>query len=122
MTIHLSSHGLFPCPICGEGLEVRQSKRAKPYVICNRDGVQMFVRTELGIEKFKALVAQAETRNIWGRLRDLENQYQRRCPECMKAFWASDSLLVTSWFDGSVVGYRCPEKDCGGIAKAGDGR
>ncbi len=107
---------LFPCPICGEGLAVLESKKKKPYVVCNACGVQMFVRTVPGIQKFEKLVADAETRNIWERLRKLGSQYQKKCPQCGKSFWVDHKLLKTSWFDGSAIGYLCPEPDCEGIA------
>jgi predicted RNA-binding Zn-ribbon protein involved in translation (DUF1610 family) len=107
----------FPCPVCGEGLDVRKAKRGKPYVVCNGCGVQMFVRVESGIRKFEKLVADAEANNIWERLRTLESQYRRKCPKCGRTFWARDDLIATSWFDGSFIGYECPEPDCDGIAK-----
>lgn len=108
---------LFPCPVCGEGLEVRESKKGKPYVVCNGCGVQMFVRTEPGIRRFEKLVAEAEARNIWARLNDLEQSYRKQCPKCGKRFWASTKLIKTSWFSGGFVGYKCPEDDCDGVAK-----
>lgn len=117
MKIALTPTHLFPCPLCGEGLDVRESKRGKPYVVCNRCGVQMFVRVASGIRKFEKLVADAEAANIWEKLRTLESKYQRKCPKCGKAFWTRDDLIATNWFDGSFVGYRCPEPDCDGITK-----
>ena len=47
----------FPCPICFEMLEVRYSKRSKPYLTCNDCGVQLFVRGKEGIKKFKNLIS-----------------------------------------------------------------
>ena len=108
---------LFPCPVCGEGLEVLQSKKGKPYVICNGCGVQMFVRTEPGIRRFEKLVAEAESRNIWARLNDLEQSYRKQCPKCGTKFWAIEELIKTNMFNGRFVGYRCPEEDCDGIVK-----
>jgi len=43
---------MFRCPICGELLSVKRSKRDKPYIVCNECGVQMFVRYKKGIDKF----------------------------------------------------------------------
>lgn len=108
---------LFPCPICGEGLDVRESKRGKPYVVCNRCGVQMFVRTQPGIEKFEKLIADAQADDIWERLRRLERRYQKRCPKCGREFWIREEIVATSWFDGTFTGYKCPEPDCDGVAK-----
>lgn len=77
----------------------------------------MSIRTQPGIRKFEKLVADAEADDIWERLRKLESQYRKKCPKCGKAFWAKDELIATSWFDGSFIGYECPEPDCDGIAK-----
>jgi hypothetical protein len=41
----------FPCPLCGAGLPIRTSKRAKPYCTCNLCGVQIFVRGKAGIAR-----------------------------------------------------------------------
>jgi len=108
---------LFPCPVCGDGLEVRESKKGKPYVICNGCGVQMFVRTEPGIRRFEKLVAEAESRNIWARLNDLEQSYRKQCPKCGTKFWTIEELIKINMFNGRFVGYRCPEEDCDGIVK-----
>ena len=108
---------LFPCPLCAEGLEIRESKKGKPYVVCYGCGVQIFVRTEPGIRRLSELVKNAEKRNIWDRLSKLEDRYKKKCPECSKRFWISEELIKTSWLDGRFVGYRCPEQDCGGIVE-----
>ena len=47
---------LIPCFLCGNGLRVKNSKRNKPYFICEPCGVQVFVRRESGILKLKALL------------------------------------------------------------------
>ena len=66
----------FPCPLCGQGLDVRQTKKKKPYVICDSCGVQLFVRSKAGMRSFEQLVSDAEQRNIWKRLDDLQARYQ----------------------------------------------
>jgi len=108
---------LFPCSLCGEGLEVKESKRGKPYVVCNGCGMQMFVRTQEGIRKLEELIGNAAEANIWGRLAELEERYRLQCPRCGKRFWVSTKLIKTSWFDGQFVGYTCPEENCDGVAK-----
>ncbi|HKF52287.1 MAG TPA: hypothetical protein VKB26_08235 [Candidatus Acidoferrales bacterium] len=109
--------GHFPCPVCGEGLDVRTNKRNKPYVVCNRCGVQLFIRVEAGIRRFHELVERADFQNIWERLAELEGRYKLQCPKCRKSFWVSPDLIATSWFDGRFIGYRCPEEGCDGAAK-----
>ena len=44
----------FPCPICGEKLDIRTDKKEKPYMVCEPCGVQVFVRNRRGIEKLAA--------------------------------------------------------------------
>jgi DNA-directed RNA polymerase subunit RPC12/RpoP len=105
----------FPCPLCGQGLDVRQTKKKKPYVICDPCGVQLFVRSKAGVHIFEQLVSEAEQRNIWKRLDDLQGQYRLKCPECGKEFWIVPDRLKTSWVDGKFEGYRCPERGCDGI-------
>lgn len=111
---------MFPCPICGEALQVRESKKGKPYVVCNSCGVQLFVRTAEGIRKFEQLVEAADSRNIWERIAELETRYRKACPECGKKFWVVPGLIKTSWFDGHLEGFKCPELDCDGMVKLED--
>ncbi|MGD1019616.1 MAG: hypothetical protein ABSA12_09880 [Verrucomicrobiia bacterium] len=47
---------LIPCFLCGNGLEVRTSKRRKPYFICDPCGVQVFIRREGGIARLDKLL------------------------------------------------------------------
>jgi transcription elongation factor Elf1 len=108
---------LFPCCVCGEAREVRTTKKGKPYLICDPCGVQMFVRVETGIRRFEQLVADADRNNIWKRLADLQQRYQFQCPRCGKKFWLTTELIKTSWVNGRLEGYRCPDSQCGGVAK-----
>lgn len=112
----------FPCPICGTGLDVRDSKKRKPYVVCDPCGVQMFVRSPSGIERFNGLVARGESGGAFDRLAEMERRYRQRCPKCGKKFWITPELLQTSWFDGELSGCRCPQKGCGGMAKLERGK
>ena len=43
---------LIPCFLCGNGLEIKMSKRDKPYLICDWCGVQTFIRGKRGIKAF----------------------------------------------------------------------
>jgi hypothetical protein len=110
----------FPCPVCLMPLDVRTSKRQKPYVICSPCGVQMFIRERAGIAAFENLVRQGHKENVLGRLSQLEQRYRRKCPECGKPFWASPDLLATKPFSGRVSGYRCPEENCRGVVPIGE--
>jgi len=106
---------LFPCPLCGKPLDVRATKKKKPYVICDPCGVQLFIRSKAGMRSFEQLVSDAEQRNVWKRLEDLQSRYQRKCPECGKSFWIVPDQIKTSWVDGNFEGYRCPERGCRGV-------
>jgi DNA-directed RNA polymerase subunit RPC12/RpoP len=105
----------FPCPVCLKPLDVRTSKRKKPYVICSPCGVQMFIRERAGIEAFEKLVEQSLKADVLTRIGQLERRYRLKCPECTKPFWASPELLGTNWLNTKVSGYRCPEKACRGV-------
>ena len=107
----------FPCPLCGQALDVRQTKKKKPYVICDPCGVQLFVRSRAGMESFERLMSDAERRNIWQRLEDLQGRYQRKCSKCGKRFWIVPGQIKTSWIDGKFEGYSCPERRCDGVAR-----
>jgi hypothetical protein len=45
----------FPCPLCGTGLQIRATKRDKPYMTCNICLVQIFVRGTVGISRLRDL-------------------------------------------------------------------
>lgn len=47
----------FPCPLCQKPLEIRTSKAGKPYLTCDEDGVQLFVRYQKGIDRLEELSA-----------------------------------------------------------------
>ncbi len=105
----------FPCPICGMALDVRASKKDKPYMVCDPCGVQLFVRGSHGIERLKQLVVRGEAGNALERLAEIERRYRKSCPKCRKSFWIIPELMKTSWFNGELTGYQCPTKDCEGV-------
>lgn len=88
----------FPCPVCLRPLDVRTSKRKKPYVICSPCGVQMFIRERAGIEAFEALVEQGRKDNVLARVAELERRCRLQCPQCGKSFWLSPELIITNTF------------------------
>ena len=109
----------FPCPICGEALEVRQSKKHKPYVVCDPCGVQMFVRGADGITRFNEQIKRHVSGGSFDQLAEMQKRYLKKCPRCGKRFWITPELLNTSWFDGKFVGYDCPNERCDGVVKEG---
>jgi transcription elongation factor Elf1 len=112
--------GWFPCPVCLKPLDVRTTKREKPYVICSPCGVQMFIRERAGIEAFGKLVEQGLKSDVLTRVGQLEQRYKLKCPACTRSFWANPELAGTNWFNGKVSGYRCPEKNCRGVVPTGE--
>ena len=116
----MSTQLMFPCPLCTIGLEVRESKKDKPYVVCDSCGVQLFVRLPHGISRFRELIANAGQRNIWQTVEELKKQYRKTGPECGREFWIHESKKSTSWFDGEFVGYKCPASRCKGVVKVAE--
>ena len=45
----------FPCPLCQQPLTIRTTKKDKPYLTCEQDGLQMFVRYETGIRRLEEM-------------------------------------------------------------------
>ena len=45
-----------PCALCQNPLEVKNSKKGKPYVCCEDCGMQMFIRFEAGITRLQRLL------------------------------------------------------------------
>lgn len=50
--------GALPCPVCTGPLPVRVAKSNKPYFVCERCGVQLFVRRRDGITALSRLLQQ----------------------------------------------------------------
>ncbi len=50
----------FPCPLCGTQLELRESRRVKPYCVCNSCGIQVFFRGQKGISRLRKLLDEHE--------------------------------------------------------------
>ncbi len=115
-----SSLQFIPCPLCLNRLDVRQSKKRRPYVCCDSCGMQMFIRNETGKRNLDQLLAGPEEQGFWARLLELEARYRKTCPNCGQEFWVTDELTVTRWIDGKLLGYRCPQKECEGIVETPD--
>jgi transcription elongation factor Elf1 len=103
----------FPCPVCTRPLEVRLTKKSKPYVTCDPCGVQLFIRGPEGIGEFRKLIERGSRKGLIDRMEEMERHYRLSCQECGCPFWIERSLVKTSSFDGSLKGFQCP--DCGEI-------
>lgn len=55
--------GNYICPICWRLWPVRNSKKNKPYYICEVCGVQVFIRGKEGIKRLAARIADKEILN-----------------------------------------------------------
>ena len=44
---------VFQCPLCQKGLEIKISKKQKPYCVCLDCGIQLFIRGKQGISRLK---------------------------------------------------------------------
>lgn len=104
---------MFPCPVCTDPREVRETKKGKPYVVCDPCGIQVFVRGPSGIAAFQRLVNQGGSEDLWTRIEEMQRRYRLKCPECGERFWIEPQLIKTSIFDGKLQGFRCPQTDCG---------
>lgn len=99
----------FPCPVCTTPLEVKTTKKNKPYVTCDPCGIQVFVRGPAGITAFIRLIDRADGKDLWSRISEMERRYRLKCPECGCQFWAERELIKTDWVSGGFLGFRCPK-------------
>ncbi len=53
-----------PCFLCGSDLEIRTDKNKKLYFICDRCGIQAFVRKETGILRLEKLIQNLRAGNF----------------------------------------------------------
>ena len=111
--IDLNGQHVFPCPVCTELRGVRMTKKKKPYITCDPCGIQLFVRGPAGISAFQRLIGTGNSQNLWTTLKAMEPRYHLKCPKCGCRFWIELGLVKKSVFDGSLQGFRCPEKKCG---------
>ena len=112
----MSEKTMFPCPVCTGPREVLLTKKRKPYLHCDPCGVQVFVRGPAGIKEFSRLLQSTSEEPLLARLTQMEQRYRLTCPNCGHKFWIAPKLIKTSMFDGSVKGFRCPERGCEGMA------
>ena len=60
--------------------EVRETKKAKPYLICDPCGVQVFVTGPTGIGEFNRLLDHTNNEGLLSRLKQMEQRYLLICP------------------------------------------
>ena len=113
---------MFPCPVCTAPREVLMTKKDKPYLTCDPCGVQVFVRGPAGIREFTRLLQVTSADSLLSRLSHIERQYRFTCPDCGHKFWITPKLIKTSAFDGSVKGFRCPERGCSTLVPWNEGK
>ncbi len=116
MTV-LNEKRMFPCPVCIGPREVKPSKKSKPYITCDPCGVQMFVRGPAGIAAFNRLVDRAIADDLWTMLTEMQRRYYVTCPKCGFRFWIQADLAETSAWDGTLKGFRCPQKNCTSVVQ-----
>ena len=112
---------MFPCPVCTGPREVLMTKKDKPYITCDPCGVQVFIRGPAGIKEFSRLLEATSEEGLLSRLNYIERQYRLTCPSCGHKFWIAPKLIKTSIMDGTLKGFRCPERGCQGVVPWSEG-
>lgn len=94
---------VIPCFLCGSDLPIRTDKNGKRYFICDRCGIQAFVRTETGILRLEKLLQNLRTRDfqfakheesffqicaVLNEISDLKNEIKKR--ERKRSFFSPD--------------------------------
>jgi len=74
--LDLNVNKMFPCPVCASPRPVKQTKKAKPYIVCDPCGVQVFIRGPEGIASFNRLVERADGEGLWARIKGIETSYR----------------------------------------------
>jgi transcription elongation factor Elf1 len=111
----LNEKRMFPCPVCTSPCQVKITKKDKPYIVCDPCGVQLFVRGPSGITAFERLIGRGNQNDVWTRIKEMEQRYRLKCPECGYQFWIESQFIETSAWDGSLKGFRCQGKNCDAI-------
>jgi hypothetical protein len=57
-----TSSQIIPCFLCQQDIEIKSSKRGKPYLVCNSCGIQTFIRGKKGIKLFSDLITSINTK------------------------------------------------------------
>ncbi len=113
----LGGKKMFACPVCATPCDVRITKKKKPYITCDPCGIQLFVRGPAWISAFSRAIERGGSGGTLSNLREMERRYHLECLRCGCRFWIEPQLARTSVFDGSLQGFRCPEKKCGATVR-----
>src|SRR5260370_16844752 len=95
----LNGNRMFPCPVCTEPRDVRETKKSKPYLICDPCGVQVFVRGPAGIGEFNRLLDRTNNEGLLSRLKQMEQRYRLTWPESGCQFSPEPKPIKTTMFD-----------------------
>jgi len=104
-----ASLSFFPCCVCGEGREVRTTKKGKPYMICDPAAYRCLSESRPGFGDLNCWWRTPSSNHVWQAWLSYNKRYQPQCPRCSKRFWLTPELLKTSWVNGKPEGYRCPD-------------
>ncbi len=91
-----------PCPLCSTALEIRKSVKGKPYTVCDRCGMQIFIRKDAGISALKNLIANGgtevilDTRKLKEKIHSLERELVQKTAALESAGQAQEELPKTS--------------------------
>jgi ssDNA-binding Zn-finger/Zn-ribbon topoisomerase 1 len=89
------------CPLCGTQLDIRESVKSKPYVVCDPCGMQMFIRKEHGINALKRALESGsfpsnfDTGKLREKVRLLDMQLSQAKHKCEEANNAHVELAKT---------------------------
>jgi hypothetical protein len=78
----------FPCPVCNMGLQLKISRKGKPYCMCLECGIQIFFRGQAGIRRLHKMIRSEEAVaaefngparaiSLYNRLQGLQRQKER---------------------------------------------
>lgn len=106
-----------PCPVCREVRHVRITRRGKPYLHCDPCGVQLFIRGQVGIQRFEKLVTATPQTKLPKHQTSSPQLYKGQCAECGQKFYLPIDLLKPNYVNGKLEGYRCTNSECTGIVR-----
>jgi hypothetical protein len=107
----------FPCPVCNRTLQLKNSRKLKPYCMCLDCGIQIFFRGQEGIRRLRrmihseeAVVAEfngpAPAISLFNRLQGLKRQRQRLEDQQGLVFRDADRDRVIESLDAEIEHVR----------------